>query len=395
MPILDPATQNQFLQLANKKASKFSKQFFIRYLKIASRNLYRNFQTIEASIQFKTDLKKSTSFLNSNFGCRLNKSDYNDDKIKDFYRFLYQHIDRKYTSKMPKEQKGNYAYMTDGFGFELNYFQPFIDYSRDHSWFLLEHQVAVLAINTHNSLDLKKEENLINLCNLETDLMIASGFTVVLCVGNVHSLENLIIELVSVHPFAEIYFNLPVLQDEDVISFFNKLYNNYDKTTGYIYVYSPKIEKYMEWTQYYKQLMKKPRFKCTFFTDIPNHALKKLKSYPREPFVYSKTGFEDEQICIRLCNVPLYRSDNEKDDFSSTLISGFTFGFISASDYLSIEKVRVKIVIEDPANKNHYIHRYVNFDDIHHIKDDSYVEKTLYMAKTELSSLTTVEKMFF
>ena len=76
------------------------------------------------------------------------------------------------------------------------------------------------------------------------------------------------------------------------------------------------------------------------------------------------------KILIRLCNVPLLQTDDDFAEISSTEKSSITFAFISAKNYLCINQIRVKVIIADPDNDNHYVERYVNFDDIHEIKTE-------------------------
>lgn len=59
MPILDPLLQISLLFCEKNDCSVSHKPFFLKYLKVASDNLYRDINTIEASIQFRKDLQNN------------------------------------------------------------------------------------------------------------------------------------------------------------------------------------------------------------------------------------------------------------------------------------------------------------------------------------------------
>ena len=224
MPILDPVNFSGLLSNCDSTESKYSKQFFIRYLHIASRNLYRSTQTIEASIQFKKDLKLGFEVLNKLFGCNfVHENEFNDPTIRDYYRFLYEHIDPKYKTKILKKQKGVYNVFYEDF--KIYFFQPYIDLHINRSWFLSNSPYAILLLVDSRRFD----ESVIQLSNFEIDLLTASGFSIVLCAHCKISKDryNMIFDnMLSTHKFAEIHFYIDFDEDDDIKSiddFFTKL----------------------------------------------------------------------------------------------------------------------------------------------------------------------------
>ena len=134
MPILDPSTaislikDNSTDKTAEEK--KTSSIFFLKYLRIASLNLYKNADTIQTSIQFKNDLYKYI-FLNKsrkniiNFS-NIYQQDFQNFKIKDFYRYLFDKMSsndnkQKCLKKARLKLKGEY--LTND---KFNFFKFFI-----------------------------------------------------------------------------------------------------------------------------------------------------------------------------------------------------------------------------------------------------------------------------
>ena len=72
--------------------------------------------------------------------------------------------------------------------------------------------------------------------------------------------------------------------------------------------------------------------------------------------------------------------------------SGASICYISKSDFIERKSKRVKILYEDP-NKKGLTTKYVNFDDIHKIKKDLYVNDTLYLTKIDEETLNNIENI--
>ena len=108
MPILDPSLQYYLsTHYSDVKSSSNSdnstKDFFLRYLKIASTNIYRNINTVTASIQFKNDLETATPVLNQIFGSNFTfENDFSNPTIKNCYSYLYSRIKPELTKNISK-----------------------------------------------------------------------------------------------------------------------------------------------------------------------------------------------------------------------------------------------------------------------------------------------------
>lgn len=379
MPILDPVYFSALISETESKNSKYSKHFFLHYLRIASKNLYRNSQTIEASIQFKKDLKSSIKEINRLFGCKFTQeSEFDDPTIKDYYRFLYDHIDSKYKENLLKNQKGYYKVIYEDF--KTNYFQPFIDLPDSRSWVFTTSPNVILIIDEGS----RYEKIHFKLTNLEIDLMHAAGFQIVLCVKmdlDEGVYKMLFEETLSTHKFAEIHFF--VQRDEDtrpnsLDNFFGSLLNIYDKIDGYFYLYSQFVlDKESEASKAIKKLKSKPRFRGFFTSNNTYYSIKSLISEKTKPFVYCKTGFDDDNLQLFLCNIPLYKTADYREDFLATEYSGNSIGYISKNDFFNCTNTRVKIIFADLKNNGKHIVRYIDADDIHYIKSDMYVDETI------------------
>lgn len=85
MPILNPSIQHALLKLSqnDKEDSKNAINFYFRYLRIASRNIFTDYSTIEALDQFKKDLFESNSLIQDKFNCYLPEEDFDNLLIVD------------------------------------------------------------------------------------------------------------------------------------------------------------------------------------------------------------------------------------------------------------------------------------------------------------------------
>ena len=126
-PILDPLLQYFLLNKENKqKNSKSGYSFFFKYLKIASKNKYRNNTTIWSSMQFKNDLQSSIPFLNEEFGCGFQyEKHFLNTKKQDYYEILFNKIKfESDTKKLLESKKSIGTYLVCDDKFHTLFYQP-------------------------------------------------------------------------------------------------------------------------------------------------------------------------------------------------------------------------------------------------------------------------------
>ncbi|KAK8889049.1 hypothetical protein M9Y10_033792 [Tritrichomonas musculus] len=406
MPILDPSLQ--LYLLCNYDPTKTSnKDFFLRYLQIAASNINLKLDTIQASIQFKEDLKSGSAVISEVFEDHFSFDvELNNPTISNFYRYLFDKINSKFTKNISKNQKGNYYIYKDIF--QIRLFQPSVEFSFHHAWYLTDSPIAILCVNLENFQE--KDIKIFSYINLEIDLMAASGFTLVLSfIGKIKSsiTDTFIKETLVTHQFAEIHFNL-LHSFGSTKKFFSYLQQNekYLSDNGYLYLYTEYFKQsVVEKNHFKKYKSEKPFFRLFFYSDEMIKAMKHgtMSSnfrfchesssilYKYKPFVYCKTGFDQDLIRVLLCNVPLYNTANEKTDLVPYCTSGISIAYLSKDDFLDAEGFRVRILYDDVVNNHNLIEKYVDFDDIHLIRPDFYVNDTLYLARTEKNTLNIVK----
>ena len=141
-----------------------------------------------------------------------------------------------------------------------------------------------------------------------------------------------------------------------------------------------------------KKLKQNPFFQCIQFSVPVKKAIQKKIIYKIAPFPCN-SGYDSDFFFIRLSNVPLYDSDDYIKDIVPSQISGICTAFISRDDFITWKKPRVKIYLEDNNNFNDIYFKYIDFNDIHVIRPDLYVKETLYLMKTDISSLEFVDEL--
>ena len=147
MPILDPGLQFAFSDTRSIDHTNYGKRFFLYYLKIASRNIFQNIQTIEAAEQFKTDVQNSISYLNNEFGCHLAEEDFEGNQlIFNYYKYLFDNISDEIKEKYMKKVKGEYRIFSNN----MKFFVPYVDFSESHCWHLTDSPIAILGVNPSN-----------------------------------------------------------------------------------------------------------------------------------------------------------------------------------------------------------------------------------------------------
>ena len=397
MPILDPSLQYS-LSSFDLRGSNTRINFFLTYLKIASQNINRNYNTLKSSIQFKNDLNKSYSILNSLFSCSFYVDDFDHSLLTNAYQYLLHHI----MSKNPKKNAIN-NYFTYNGNYNINFCVPFTDSS--HTWFLTDSPIAILSYHPKNveqenneSNNLKSEDvikNDIQSIIFEIDLLLASGFTIVLCIlGSpdvVVQLKYFITSTINTYCFAEIHFNLEFDiktydsgQYNAILDMINRL--NDFQNQGYFYLYTPFMEDYSKLSE----TKKIPFIKVFRFSQSLKKSLKNTEnSFTQiKPFAYCETGFDFDKMRVVLCNVPLYKKEN---DIMPIEDSDITYGYIQVEDFLKWKGVRVPIILNDKNDRHNYVSYFIEFEDLHVIKPAFYVKKTLYLTKTSQETLKIID----
>ena len=188
--------------------------FFVKYLLIASRNLYRNQKAIESSIQFKKDLINSISTVNSIFECNFSyKQDFENKSIDDYYKYLFSRINLPSNELKSNKFVGEYHVCNDKFN--TRFFQPYILYSEYHSWYFSDTPIAILCINsekfTFSEEEKQTEQKNCQLIKLEIDRIAASGLTLVLCVNYSPSIIDFLLQIIVDDQFSEVQIDLTIL----------------------------------------------------------------------------------------------------------------------------------------------------------------------------------------
>ena len=130
MPILNPSVQKHLLNIETSEILNVCYNFYYKYLKIASHYIYHDFSTIETSIQFKQDLLQIIPLINNKFNCHLNKIDFNNPSITNFYKYLINHLNTN--DKQSDELDGSYFKQILSNDYEINFFKPNIYFSSYH-----------------------------------------------------------------------------------------------------------------------------------------------------------------------------------------------------------------------------------------------------------------------
>lgn len=109
--------------------------------------------------------------------------------------------------------------------------------------------------------------------------------------------------------------------------------------------------------------------------------------------VYCKTGFNQKNMRIIICNILLYNTLNKTIDFVPSCSSGLTFAYVSRKEFLNTKNARVFVLFEDSKNNHQLIEKYIDFNDLHLIRPDFYVKDTLYLTKTQTKTLKAVQNI--
>ncbi|KAK8881401.1 hypothetical protein M9Y10_004137 [Tritrichomonas musculus] len=382
MPILDPSLQ-YFLVTNDKKhkTGRNSFAFFFKYLQIASRNLHNNLSTYEASFQFKKDLRSSLSLVNDEFGCNFsNDNDFENPKIKDYYKFLFDKIQFPDKLKESRKNAGTYKLCNDQFNTKL--YQPCILFSEYHSWYFTDTPIAILSINSadFSELDQENAQKVYQYIKLEIDLMSASGLTLVLCYNSQLEEDTFLYQIIQDNQFSELHINIFNKKTRNLKNFLIFMKENFYESSplkGFIYLYSYFLKEHSQGWLQMKLVKKIPRLKAISFSLTPSKALKKVELIPTKPFPHCKTGFDNKYLRIYLSYVPVYQkrwNSSSKETFTNE-ITGLCNGYISPEDFLFLNKNQVNILLDDEKWRN--LEYAVNFEDVHLVRPDLFVNDTL------------------
>ena len=144
MPILDPILQYELAcnKQKNDPKSKFS--FWNYYLNVASKYIFQSSETIKTYLQFKKDLQQNIPLLKEYFHLDVD-DDFKKLKIPDFYKFIYDLLKGNDNNQ---ELEGDY-FQIKSVNSNYSYFQPLIDNSSQHSWYLCNSPIAILVLKAN------------------------------------------------------------------------------------------------------------------------------------------------------------------------------------------------------------------------------------------------------
>ena len=138
-----------------------------------------------------------------------------------------------------------------------------------------------------------------------------------------------------------------------------------------------------------------PCFQTFIVNDSIEKSLKKCKIAKTEPFKLFQNGFISDTLNIMLCDVPLYDTD---DDIQNSAPSDFVYldsskrlGRISKEDFLFWKKTRIQIEIMNSNNDT--ITKYIDFDDIHLVNLELYVNNPIYLGKVDSDEIKSIENI--
>ena len=246
MPIIDPSIQ--LALCINEMETVEDNNFFLYYLYQALQNKDRTLDSIEAYFQFEKDFQDNWEYPNDIFKLNYNfNKDFDNPSIHKNYDYLYSKFRPEESNNISEIHKGQYfVYENDRqVGHKIiraNFFRPVLSKSSFHAWYFTDSPVAILCVNL---LSIKRQDHepLITdlelyLINLEIDLIVAAGYTLVLSfitdsfaiqsspskkiyVNNKETTmsiqEYFIYKTVVTHNFSEIHLNLTTCNDKSII----------------------------------------------------------------------------------------------------------------------------------------------------------------------------------
>ena len=113
---------------------------------------------------------------------------------------------------------------------------------------------------------------------------------------------------------------------------------------------------------------------------------------PTKPFPYYKTGFNSKYLRIYLSFVPIYNKDqsqNKKQLFTNK-VSGLSLCYISPDDFLFLKNKQINALFGD---ENHYTNCLLNFEDMHYVRPDLFVNDTLSLMPTDVKMHNSIKNV--
>lgn len=392
MPILDPSSQYQLLNEINSLDKQNAIRFYMRYLRIASQNIYRNFSTFDTSLQFKKDLSESLPLIFQIFEFELPEDDFDKPIITDFYKYLYDKINKKPIFKKEKSNSVDGRYFSLYDNYETRYFQPNLFFNSQYSdttrsWFLTDTNIAILAIQLIDDISFFNQ-----LIKLEIDLMAAAGFILVLTAQFTDRNMQFLLKLISENQFSEIHLNI---QENDQSESFLKEIIQHNNThlmpfKGFFYLYSHFIDKEkIDLKNAIKELKKNPRFTLVKFAKSIFDSIRKPIFSEIRPFPYYKNGFYRKNLRIFLSNVPLYDRSDNPNDLIPVETSGLALCYLSTGNFLKWKNKMVEVLVDEKTS--HFKKRYVIFDDLHYLNKDLFVKDMLSLGSIDPDTLDKID----
>lgn len=386
MPILDPLQQfGLFFHEETPKNNDSYFNFLIKFLNIASIRLRNDLISFKDYVLFENYFLKSINSLNQFFSINIpDEEQLLELQIDDYFQYLHDKIKKspvKYPGEYPEKSFGNYYYFesfTNLYGFELR--PNFTNYP-NHYWFFTKSSFAVLTIWSYQK-NIKETSPLID---LEVSLFKSLGLCLVLvCDINPDYEENMpIYQLIKKNFFSEIHINF-LERKSDLFNrnkkyqkFFDQLFNQQSENVfpfyGFFYLYFSNASYY----KYKKRYKSNPFVTEMVFSLNTKNCLNKLKKKKYEsPFICSFTGSKNKYIEILLLEVPIFDQKYEENTLSPSRISTIETCFVKHDDFLFYQQSRVEILFKNNTTK------YVNFNDIHLMKPELFVDSQLHLMKS-------------
>lgn len=401
MPILDPILQNALLN-ETSGSDTAEIEFFVEYLKMSSDYIYKNYNSIISSLQFRKDIKKCRLALCDHF--KINIPSDMEMNMPDCYHFLYQKlINKKYKNQRdPKVQRNAKDFISfsstensiNNLYNNFRFFKILSNYSR--TWFINDYKTAFLCLRIDSN-----QESAFDLVPLEIDLLSTLGYTLVLCASGFSNARkdrfDTFYEILKDHSFSEIHINFDHdqnLEGTNFLRIMEKIYTNSDQFDGYFYIYTQYFKKNGKQYKGFKNY-KRPRINYFYFSDKIDKSLIKITKETTSIFKYNIGSEEKKRIKILLCNTPLYEnkddalpksSSSDNKNYNENFPNEPKIATILSDDFLYCENNKVEVQIATQT-------KYIEFDDLHLINPYFYTIHPIYLAKTDKKELNIVENV--
>lgn len=146
----------------------------MKYLQIASKNIYRNFTTAYSHIRFKNDASNFIEIINEKFKTNI-PSDKYDESMISYYEIIYKCLNK---DTCTNNQIDGLYYSISSYNKTLRFFLPNMIDNDFYFWLLSDSSIVILIIY-------KKPygEDHINFLQFEINLLIGAGFLIILCLN--------------------------------------------------------------------------------------------------------------------------------------------------------------------------------------------------------------------